>query len=282
MRDQSLLTSAATRFKESDRRPPARKVFFVPTLDRSRYNSATMQANEAAWYDDFYRQAPPVWAPWYKFSLPYLRTVLTPQTKLIELGCGQGNILRYLAQESLLPEENIYGMDQSRTAVDFVKRLLPKAHLDTGDIYRLEYPKNSFDVCLLMETIEHLEDPLPALKQIIEAMKPGGALLVSYPNFARPDWRLFRFLAEHLNKPEWVVLQPIDKIYRVSEVIGIIVRAGFAFEQGIGSGYGPPYFYRFETDWMTRGLNALSLWRLSFHPILVFRKPAQTSSVVRG
>ena len=237
-----------------------------------------MQANEAAWYDDHYQQIQTAeWVCWYKFSLPYLRSILNPQSKLVELGCGQGPLLRHLAREKLLPEENIHGMDQSRTAVDFLKRALPKAHVDTGDIYQLPHAKESFDVCLLMETIEHLEEPVTALKQIIDVMKPGGSLLVSYPNFPRLDWRLFRFLAERLNRPKWVVLQPIDKIYRVGEVVEIVERAGFRFEQGVGSGYGPPFFYRFETDWMTRALNALGLWRLSFHPIMVFRKIPQTS-----
>jgi hypothetical protein len=72
-----------------------------------------------------------------------------------------------------------------------------------------------------------------------------------------------------------VVLQPIDKIYRVSQVMRMVEGAGFEFVQGIGSGYGPPFFYRFERDWMTKALNALGFWRLSFHPILVFRQPAQ-------
>jgi len=253
----------------------------VPTLEGPRYNPAAMQANEAAWYDEHYQQIQTAeWVCWYKFSLPYLRSILNPQTKLVELGCGQGPLLRYLAREKLLPEENIYGMDQSRTAVDLVKRALPKAHVETGDIYQLPYAKDSFDVCLLMETIEHLEEPVPALGQIAGASKPGGALLVSYPNFARPDWKLFRFLAECLNKPKWIVLQPIDKIYRVSDVIRIVESAGFRFEQGIGSNYGPPFFYRFEADWITKALNAFGLWRLSFHPILVFRKPTPTSSAV--
>src|SRR5262245_34331304 len=139
-----------------------------------------MQANEAAWYDEFYRQEQTSWAPWYKFSVPYLRQILTPETRLVELGCGQGFILRYLAHEHLLPEENIYGMDQSRTAVDFVKRHLPRAHVDTGDIYHLTYPREHFQVCLLMETVEHLAEPGLALAQIKEIMAPGGVLLLSF------------------------------------------------------------------------------------------------------
>jgi len=239
-----------------------------------------MQANEAAWYDAHYQQIQTAeWVCWYKFSLPYLRSVLTPETKLVELGCGQAPLLRQLAREKLLPEENIYGLDQSRIAVDFVKGILPNAHIETGDIYRLPYPKNFFDICLLMETIEHLEEPAPALDQIFSVLAPQGRLLVSFPNFLSPPWLPFRLLAEWLNKPHWVVLQPVDKIYTVFHVIRLLQRAGFKFERGIGSGYGPPYFYRFEKDWMTRALNKLGLWRLSFHPILIFRKPAIGQSV---
>ncbi len=193
--------------------------------------------------------------------------------KLLELGCGQGLLLNELARSKTLPEENLYGMDQSGTAVDFVKRALPKAHASVGDIYRLQYEKDFFDVCLLMETIEHLEEPKPALDQIFSVVAPGGRLVLSYPNFPRPDWWIFRRIAEALNRPHWVVLQPIDKIYRVSQVVRIVEQVGFKLEQGIGSGYGPPYFYRWEADWMTRFLNSLGLWRLSFHPILVFQKP---------
>ena len=235
-----------------------------------------MQANEAAWYDEFYQTEQASWAPWYKFSLPYLRQILTAETRLVELGCGQGHILRYLAQKKLLPEENIYGMDQSRTAVDFVKRALPRAHLDTGDIYRLPYPKDHFHVCLLMETIEHFEDPRPALEQIWSVLRPGGVLLISFPNYLCPCWLPFRWLVRLANKPELLVLQPIDKIYTAFGVIRLVKQAGFAFERCVGSGYGPPFFYRLERDWMTRGLNALGLWWLSFHPILIFRKPGAT------
>src|SRR5262249_31037427 len=132
-----------------------------------------MQANEAAWYDEFYQAEQASWAPWYKFALPFVTRVLTPGSRLIELGCGQGHLLPHLANARSLPQENIYGMDQSRTAIDFVKRHLPAAHLETGDIYRLPYAKDFFHVCLLMETIEHLEDPRPALAQIHSVVAPA-------------------------------------------------------------------------------------------------------------
>lgn len=242
--------------------------------------STTPAAKEAGWYDDFYR-AVQVMGPWYYFMIPHLRSVLGPQTKLLELGCGQGHALRYLTEKNVLPQENIFAIDQSKTAVDFVKGKLPHTHLSVGDIYKLEFGDNLFDACLLMETIEHLEEPVPALAEICRVIKPGGLLYVSFPNFLHLPWLAVRILAEKLNRPNWIVLQPVDKIYTVFSVIRLVKQAGFTFQQGIGSNYGPPVLYPLEKEWVTKSLNALGLWRLSFHPILVFQKSAEVAAEVR-
>ena len=231
-------------------------------------------AKEAGWYDEFYTQEQTGLAPWYRFAIPDLLTVLNPQARLLELGCGQGHVLRYLSEKNILPQQNIYAIDQSTTAVDFVKKRLPQAHLATGDIYCLEFPADFFNVCLLMETIEHLEEPQSALQQMFSVIAPGGLLYVSFPNYLHLPWLVVRILAEKLNHPNWIVLQPVDKIYTVFSVVKLVEGAGFKFGRGIGSNYGPPVLYPLEKEWVTRFLNSLGLWRLSFHPILVFRKPA--------
>src|SRR2546425_2159440 len=131
------------------------------------------QTGEADWYDDFYR-AVQVMGPWYYFMIPHLRGSLNPKTKLLELGCGQGHILRYLVEKNLIVQEDIYAIDQSKTAVAFVKNLLPRSHVTVGDIYKLQYPADFFQLCLLMETIEHLEEPAAALEGIHSVLAPGG------------------------------------------------------------------------------------------------------------
>ncbi len=236
------------------------------------------QAKEAAWYDEFYQQVQKQMGAWYRALIPDLVSELRPESKLLELGCGQGHILRYLVLEKKIQEENIFAIDQSGAAVDFVKNLLPKAGIATGDIYRLEYPRDFFNICLLMETIEHLEEPAPALKQVFDVTAPNGLLYLSFPNFLHLPWLLVRILSEKLNKPNWIVLQPVDKIYTVPCVIKIVERAGFKFEKGIGCSYGPPVLYPLETPGMTKALNALKLWWLSFHPVLRFRKPGPRAS----
>jgi len=232
-----------------------------------------VQAKEQKWYDEFYQTVQTRMAPWYQFLMPDLISELTAESRLIELGCGQGHILRLLTRHSAIREENIYGIDQSSVAVEFTRKLIPKAHISTQDIYQMDFPQNHFHVCLLMETIEHLEEPVLALERIRDVMAPGGILYISFPNFLHLPWLAVRILAEKLNRPNWIVLQPVDKIYTTFHVMKLARLAGFKFEKGIGSNYGPPVLYPLEKEWVTKSLNALGLWWLSFHPILKFRKP---------
>lgn len=233
----------------------------------------SMQAKEAGWYDEFYKQVQTRMSSWYQFLMPDLIQELKENSRLVELGCGQGHILRLLTRHSAIQEANIYGIDQSAVAVDFTRQLLPHANISTQDIYQLNFPHDHFDVCLLMETIEHLENPVLALEKIRDIIAPGGILYISFPNFLHLPWLAVRILAEKLNRPNWIVLQPVDKIYTTFHVIKLAKRAGFRLEKGIGSNYGPPIFYPLEKAWVTKSLNALGLWHLSFHPILKFRKP---------
>lgn len=229
---------------------------------------------DAAWYDEFYKTQQIGLSPWYRFLLPELRKTIRPTTKLIELGCGQGHILRILSDGNLLPQQNITGVDQSKTAVEYCAGLMPKARFLTGDIYELkDFQHPEFDVCLLMETIEHLEQPARPITNIWRILKPEGLLFVSFPNYMHFPWLLVRILAQKLNRPNWIVLQPVDKIYTTFGVIRIFRSGGFEFVKGIGSNYGPPVLHPLETDGITRFLNLVRLWRFSFHPILIFRKP---------
>jgi 2-polyprenyl-3-methyl-5-hydroxy-6-metoxy-1,4-benzoquinol methylase len=234
------------------------------------------RTKEAVWYDKFYQTIQTEMASWNQFLLPELSQELNPDKKLLELGCGQGHVIRYLAAKKLIKEENIFAIDQSETAVEFVKHHLPNAKVITADLLEFKFPVESIDICLLMETVEHLTDPGPVLSKIYEALVPNGLLYLSFPNYIHFPWLIVRILAEKLNKPNWISLQPIDKIYTVFGIIKFAKRAGFHFEKGIGTTYSlplPPHLLKLaEPRFVTRGLNTLRLWWLSFHPILKFRK----------
>ena len=229
------------------------------------------QAREAEWYNQHYKARLDM-GPWYRFLIPELAKHLRTDSQLLELGCGQGQLLDYLSKNDLLPGKQLHAIDQSQTAVDVAKGHVPEADIKVGDIYDLQFASGSMDVCVMMETIEHLTEPQVALAGIHRVLAPGGKLFISFPNFLHLPWLAVRLLSDLFNKPNWIVRQPIDKIYTVFGVIRIVSRAGFHFQNAVGSNYGPPVFYPLETDRVTGFLNRLGLWWISFHPILIFGK----------
>jgi SAM-dependent methyltransferase len=176
-------------------------------------------------------------------------------------------------ERGYLSATHIYGLDQSSEAVSFCRREMPGGHFQVQDLYTMDYTAEMFDFCLMLETIEHLEQPEIVLAHIHKILKPGGWLYVSFPNFLHLPWFAVRLLAEWLNRPNWIGLQPVDKIYTVFGIKKLGTTAGFEFVEGFGSCYGPPLLDRWERELITNGFNSCGLWQLSFHPILKFRKP---------
>ncbi len=242
----------------------------------------TIHTKDALWYDQYYRTTATDLAPWNEFLLPELAATVKPQERLVELGCGQGHVLRFLAEAKLLSPENIYGIDQSQVAVNYVRSQIPEAKMSVGDLHELDLPKGYFNYCLLMETIEHLTDPHSVLRKINSLLVPDGVFYLSFPNYLHVPWLVVRILAEKLNRPNWVNLQPVDNIYTVFTVKRFLRAAGFRLEKAIGTTYCLPmpwpWLRKVERPQLTRALNSLGLWRLSFHPVMKFRKTAEPAA----
>lgn len=98
--------------------------------------------------------------------------------RIIELGCGAGMTL--LAARQAGKAADIVG-------IDIIGRL-PQHDLLTqyyqGDIdaLPLDMERESFDVALCADVLEHLVDPWSTLKKLAVLLKPGGTLIVSLPN----------------------------------------------------------------------------------------------------
>lgn len=105
----------------------------------------------------------------------------------MDVGCGEGFTLNKLKKNNI--GKKYLGIDYSKTAIEIGKRLYPELDLKTGDIYKLEFKDNSFDLVICSEVLEHLENPLKALKELIRVS--GKYILLSVPN--EPLFQLFNF-----------------------------------------------------------------------------------------
>jgi ubiquinone/menaquinone biosynthesis C-methylase UbiE len=232
------------------------------------------RANEADWYDRFYaieRGA----TPWHHEAFACLRPLLQPDATMLEVGCGQGQLLRMLAEAGLLDARQMAGIDQSGAAIRDCQRHLPEARFEVADAYALPHADASFDFCVMLEVIEHFVDPELALREVRRVLKPGGRLCLSFPNYLHLPWLLVRVLAELMEHPNWICLQPIDRIYAVPWLLRRLRKSGFVRRAASGSLYAPPVLYVWEKRWMSRLLNRLGLWAFSFHPVIVLERMDQ-------
>ncbi len=98
-------------------------------------------------------------------SLEHLiRRLLDPQPgeRALDIGCGTGNHLLLLNRMGL----DVSGVDASPAMIAKAKeRLGHRCTLKTGWAEDLPFEDNSFDVALLINTLEYLDDPVAALRE---------------------------------------------------------------------------------------------------------------------
>jgi len=228
--------------------------------------------NDITWYDNYYHKEQLGLTSWYEAAIPLLKDFLKSENNLLEAGAGVSELLRYLNKENLVKPSNMYACDQSSEAMRVLKDKIPGCNTSTEDLYKTSYTNEKFDFVLLMETIEHLEDPYAGLREISRIIKPKGYLFISFPNYFNVPWYIIRLLSRLLNRPNWINLQPVDKIYTYPLIVHFAGKMGFKFIKSAGSCYYPPLLNRFEPRFFDNLLNSLGLAPLSFHPVLVFQK----------
>src|SRR3989338_3715246 len=106
----------------------------------------------------------------------------------LDVGCGEGFTLNKLSENKI--GKRLEGVDFQKNTVEIGKKLHPELALKQGNIYKLEYKNNSFDLVMATEVLEHLEDPEMALKELVRVSKKY--LLLSVPN--EPFFMIANFL----------------------------------------------------------------------------------------
>jgi 2-polyprenyl-3-methyl-5-hydroxy-6-metoxy-1,4-benzoquinol methylase len=95
--------------------------------------------------------------------------------KIIDLGCGEGFLEKYLKKKNL--KAQITALDINGMAVKYAKRNNPGVKFLKGDIFDLKM-KEKFDLVIMLEVLEHLSYPNKALKVASSLSKK---ILISVP-----------------------------------------------------------------------------------------------------
>ena len=108
--------------------------------------------------------------------------IIEPNTKVLDLGCGQGELLAWLAETKRVDARGI------EIAGDRVQRAIARGvSVFHGDIEEAlsDLPQQAFDYVILSQTLQETREPLKILK---EMLRVGRRAIIAFPNFGH--WRV--------------------------------------------------------------------------------------------
>lgn len=100
------------------------------------------------------------------------------QGRVLDIGSGYGLFLSGLKEGGY---QNLFGLEPNQEAVRF-SRANFGFQIEQGSLEADNLPTENFDAAVLIAVMEHLVDPIGALKKIYRLLKPGGVLYVNTLN----------------------------------------------------------------------------------------------------
>lgn len=212
--------------------------------------------------------------PWYELVKESLRGRPLMGQRVLEIGCGRGGFACWLAKQATRPAE-IVAVDFSPVAVEKGKELAGRSGVDgitwrVGDIQAIAEPEHSFDTVISCETIEHVPDPAQAVRELARVLRPGGALLLTVPNYLG-SYGLYRAFLRLTGRRFTEVGQPINHFTTLPLVRHWVRRAGLEIVKTVGVGH---YAFRpGRPPRRLRLLDGLPLGAFALHSHVVAFKP---------
>ena len=114
---------------------------------------------------------------------------LPKNARILDVGCGDGFHLHLLHRFSR-PGWIMEGVDTDPRAINAAKR--HGLAVLQGKIEDLDLPVESYDLILLIMTIEHVGDPLGLLRRVWQLLRPGGRVVIVTDNTDSPDFSIFQ------------------------------------------------------------------------------------------
>lgn len=123
-------------------------------------------------------------------SAAYLIPQLATGARILDVGSGPGSITIDLAQR--VAPGAVIGIEPIQTIVDKATAAIPDTvdnlTFETGDVYALDYEDASFDVVHAHQVLQHLREPLAALREMRRVLRPGGVLAVRDADYGGMVW----------------------------------------------------------------------------------------------
>ncbi|MEV4704968.1 methyltransferase domain-containing protein [Actinoplanes sp. NPDC049316] len=124
-------------------------------------------------------------------SAAYVLPHLTSGATVLDVGCGPGTITADLATR--ITPGRITALEMTEDALDLARteiagRGLTNVTFAVGDVHALEFPNDTFDVVHAHQVLQHVADPVQALREMRRVTRPGGVIAVRDSDYAAFTW----------------------------------------------------------------------------------------------
>jgi SAM-dependent methyltransferase len=120
---------------------------------------------------------------WRTFRIKPLRVVPgLGAGRALDVGCGAG----HLGERLIARGWQVAGVEPDARACDRARDVGVDAR--HGTLADVELEADAYDLVIFRHSLEHTPDPAGDLRKVARALRPGGTLLISVPNFAS-NWR---------------------------------------------------------------------------------------------
>jgi 2-polyprenyl-3-methyl-5-hydroxy-6-metoxy-1,4-benzoquinol methylase len=162
------------------------------------------------------------WSDMYE-NFVEIKRKLKKNTTILDIGCGWGLALQYFKNKGM----DSFGFDPAIEAIEYGKKKglnLKHAGLQSMDVFK----GKKFDIITMLNVLEHLADPISALKQIKKLINKDGILVIDVPNDFN-DFQTVGRTVHDLN--DWWVAPPNHLNYFSRDsLVKLLKHLGFKIE----------------------------------------------------
>lgn len=137
-------------------------------------------------YRERYRAMRPGWRSSGEQLEALVRSRLTPDASVLDLGCGRGGVVELIWRDAKLAA----GLDPDSPSLS--ERRPGGFPVIRGRGEELPFANRSFDLVVCLWVLEHLPNPGTVLREVSRVMRPGGHFIFLTPNLRHPLLRLNR------------------------------------------------------------------------------------------
>ncbi|MEM2293535.1 MAG: class I SAM-dependent methyltransferase [Nitrososphaerota archaeon] len=170
---------------------------------------------------------------------------LPSSSRLLDIGCSTGDLTVHIANK--LGITQIFGVDIDKEALSKARAKGITAYLVDVSREELPFAENSFEVCVMLNVIEHIENPDHVIREAYRVLKRGGFLILTTPNLTSWYNRVLILLGKPILgidlSAKWRYIYPLGieqvisghrRLYTLDSLKGILSFYGFKIVKSKG------------------------------------------------